>query len=33
LAYAAHDWWITAAIKAGIDITSFDPAAPLPLCL
>jgi hypothetical protein len=29
LARAAHDWWIAAASTAGIDMTGFDPAAPL----
>ena len=26
---AAHEWWIDAARKAGIDLSGFDPAAPL----
>jgi hypothetical protein len=29
VASKSHQWWIDAAAKAGIDLTGFDPAAPL----
>jgi DNA invertase Pin-like site-specific DNA recombinase len=29
LAVTAHQWWVETAMKAGIDLTGFDPQAPL----